>query len=127
MSTSWQITNRSALGSPASASQPAASAAPNGGQVNRLRSLTATLAGAGGGIDQLVVRDGPSGTGTIIWQGDLAAAANGSASIFLANMDLRASVGNAITIEFVVGVSGNRESVNAEGDYVPIGYPMFLP
>lgn len=127
MSGYWSITNRSIAGSPASASLAAAASAIDGGQVNRLRSLTGTLAGNNAGSDLLVVRDGPSGTGTIIWQTDLGKGVNGMGSMFLANMDLRASPGNALTIEFVNGLATVTESVNAEGDYVPLGYPMFLP
>lgn len=127
MSGYWSITNRGILGAAATATLAAAAAATDGGQVNRLRSLTGTLSGGSAGTDLLVVRDGPSGSGTIIWQSDLSVAANGTASIFMTNMDLRASPGNALTIEFVSGVASDRESVNAEGDYVPLGYPMFLP
>lgn len=74
-----------------------------------------------------MVRDGTSGTGTIIWQSDPSIAANGTVTIFLTDMDLRSSIGNALTIEFVNGVAGDRESVNAEGDYVPSGWPLGLP
>jgi hypothetical protein len=72
-----------------------------------------------------VVRDGASGSGTILAQWDLSGAANGSSIIALTGMDLRSTPGNALTVEFVNGLSGNREDVNAQGDFIPSGYPMF--
>lgn len=87
----------------------------------RLRALQATLVGTSAATDQLVVRDGATGAGAIIWSGDLSVPANGIASIQMA-MDLRASVGSALTVEFVNG-AGTAEDVNAQGDFVPVGEP----
>ena len=72
-----------------------------------------------------MVRDGASGTGTILAQFDLAIPANGATSVILPNLDIRASLGNAITVEFASGVSNDREDVNAQGDFIPQGYPIF--
>ena len=124
MSGYWSLSNRSSAGAAATASQASPAGSANGGQQVRLRALQVALAGTTAGNDQVVVRDGPSGTGTIIWTQDLSVVANGTASMDLADMDLRASIGNALTVEFVNGVTGDRESVNAQGDYVPIGYPL---
>ena len=91
----------------------------------RLRAIQATLAGSAAGTDQLVVRDGASGSGTILAQFDLSVPTNGFSSIQLAGLDLRSTPGNGITVEFAAGVSSDRESVNAQGDIIPSGYPMF--
>ena len=133
MSGYWSITNRSDAGAAATATEAAPTTLQDqatnnaSAQVLRLRSLFASLSGANAGTDQLVVRDGASGVGTIIWQQDLSIAANGTAQVDVGNLDLRASLGNALTIEFVAGVAGDRENVNGVGDFVPRGYPPFLP
>lgn len=126
MSGSWSISNRANAGAAASASQAApASGLVQGLQV-RLRALQCRLSGASAGTDQLVIRDGASGAGAIIWTEDLSVPANGSDQISLTDLDIRATPGNALTVEFVGGVNGDRESVNAQGDYVPVGYPVGL-
>lgn len=121
MSSQWQISNRGSVSTAATVSKTAPASATVGNLQLRLRSLTATLAGSAAGTDQLVVRDGPTSSGTIIWTADLSVAANGFASIAQSDMDLRASPGNALTIEFVSGVSSDFEDVNAQGDYIPQG------
>lgn len=130
MSGYWTLSNRSS-GGVASASQAAAAAASSGNQRNRLRALVATLAGtvAAAGSAQLVVRDGPSGTGTIIFTADLSISGTQTAELALSDLDLRASTGNALTVEFVSGsgITGVAQSVNAQGDYVPQGWPLGMP
>lgn len=125
MSGSWSITNRSTAGAAATASQAApASAAAQGTQV-RLRSLQCRVSGITAGTGQLVIRDGATGAGTIIWTVDLSVATGGvSDEISLTDLDIRATPGNALTVEFTAGVGGDIESVNAQGDYVPVGYPL---
>lgn len=91
----------------------------------RLRAIQCSLAGSAAGTDQLVIRDGASGTGTILQTLDFAVAANGSQVEQLTGLDIRSTPGNGLTVEFVSGVSSDRESVNAQGDYVPQGYPQF--
>lgn len=128
MADPWTITNRSAAGSAATASQAApASANTTNRQVNRLRALQCSLQGVAAGTDQLVVRDGATGVGNIIWTSDMIVAVNGYALLSLTGLDLRASPGNALTVEFVSGVASDREAVNAQGDIVPQGYPPFQP
>ena len=127
MAGSWSITNRSSAGAAATASQAAPSSAGAVGQQTRLQALQCRLNGVAAGTDQLVVRDGASGTGTILAQWDLSVGANTvSDQLSLTGLDLRASVGNALTVEFVNGVASDREDVNAQGDYVPQGYPRGL-
>jgi hypothetical protein len=120
----WQISNRGSAGAAATVSLASPANAVGSGQLIRLRSLQATLSGGSSGTDQLVVRDGASGAGTIIWSTDLSIAANGTQIIQQPGLDLRASPGNALTVEFVGGVTNDREDVNAQGDYVPVGYPL---
>ena len=126
MANPWTQTARAAAGSPSSASQAAPASASAQGVVVRLRAMQCRLSGTAAGTDQLVVRDGASGTGTIIWQQDLSVPANGSDSVNLTGLDIRASVGNALTCEFVNGVASDRETVNIQGDFVPQGAPLFL-
>lgn len=127
MSGYWTINDRPSAGSPASATQASPAASANGGQQVRLRSIQVSLSGSSAGTDEVVVRDGPSGTGTIIWSDDLSVAANGTSMVFLTGLDLRASVGNPLTVEFVDGVTSDQENVNAQGDYVPQGYVFGVP
>lgn len=129
MADPWTITNRGNAGAAASATQAAPASAGTTTLTNRtvvrLRALQARLAGSAAGTDQLVVRDGPSGAGPILLQVDLSVPANGGDGIALTGLDLRASPGNGLTVEFVNGVNSDRETVNAQGDFVPQGYPMF--
>jgi hypothetical protein len=88
----------------------------------RLRGLQAVISGAGGtGADTLQILDGS----TVIWNMDLSAVANGQAQVSLAPLDIRASIGNNLTVAFVNGVSGDIEDVNMQGDYVPAGWPLY--
>lgn len=91
----------------------------------RLRAIQCSLGGSAAGTDLLVVRDGATGAGTILLQVDLAVPANGSNIVQLTGLDIRSTPGNGLTVEFVSGVSSDREAVNAQGDYVPQGYPQF--
>ena len=127
MSDPWTISNRSAAGAPASASVAApASANAQNRLVARLRALQCSINATAAGTDQLVVRDGASGVGPIIWTMDLTVAVGSIAEITESDLDLRASPGNALTVEWVAGVASDRESVNAQGDFVPQGYPPFM-
>lgn len=123
----WAISNRGLAGSAATATQSFPAAALVGNQQLRLRALQVTMSGPGAGTDRVVVRDGASGVGDIIWSADLSVQADGFASIFASPLDLRASVGNSLTIEFAAGVASDREDVNAQGDLVSEGYPVGGP
>lgn len=123
----WSITNRSNAGSPATATQ-AAPVSTGAGLQLRLRGLEASVAGVAAGSDQLVVRDGATGVGTVLWSMDLSVGANAvSAILSLPDLDIRASVGNALTVEFVSGIGSDRENVNAQGDLIPVGWPLGMP
>jgi hypothetical protein len=69
----------------------------------------------------MVVRDGPTGLGTVIFEADLYTAANSWDFLDFNEIDLRASVGNVLTVEFLAGVPGNVQEINAHGDYVAPG------
>src|SRR5260221_14732986 len=100
MSGPWTITNRGSAGAAATASQAAPTSGLAQGVQLRLRALSASLAGSAAGADQLVVRDGASGTGAIIWPWDLSVPANGGDRVLFFGLDLRGFPGNALTIEF---------------------------
>ena len=121
MSAPWSISNRGSAGGAATVSLSAPSGGASSNLTARLRALQCSVAGTAAGTDQLVVRDGATGAGTIIWSQDLSVPANGYAGVNLADLDLRASPGNALTVEFVNGVASDREDVNAQGDWVTRG------
>jgi len=116
----WHISNRATGGSAATATQ--AATGTSGNAQLRCRAIQATLVGTSAATDRLVVRDGASGVGTIIFSADLSVAANGMAALPPTPVDLRASPGNALTVEFVNG-AGTAEDVNAQGDIIPQGWP----
>jgi len=122
----WQITNRPAGAAQATASVAAPTNAATTGTQTRLRCISASLSGTSAGAGELVVRDGASGSGTVIWSKDLNSAANGLASIDLCGLDLRATPGNALTVEFTAGGGAStQENVNAQGDFVQQGFTGF--
>lgn len=115
MSAPWSITNRPAANTAASATQ----AAPGSPYQNRLRALQVSLSGTGVGAAELVVRDGATGAGAILLSMDLNIAANGFAYAQLTDLDIRASQGNALTVETTGGGGANTQlDVNAQGDLV---------
>jgi anti-sigma factor RsiW len=123
MSAPWSIT---ATGAAAQAS--ASQAAPNAPYQNRLRAIQCTLSGTAVGAVKIVVRDGASGAGAIIGQFDLSIpTSNGPAAILaLTGLDLRASPGNALTLESTgSGGANTTTDVNGQGDIVPVGWPAY--
>lgn len=130
----WQIHNFPSSGNQATASTRQLTAPAGGsipGQPNnqpysqayRLRSIQATLAGTAAGVGTLVVRDGVSGTGTIILEAQLSIAANGFAAFNASCLDLRAQVSGILTVEFTAGTTSDQQAVNAQGDLVQVGAP----
>jgi hypothetical protein len=59
--------------------------------------------------------------GTIIFTADLYTAANSADFLDLSEIDLRASAGNVLTVEFTAGIPGDVQEINAEGDFVAPG------
>ena len=115
----WQVTAQ------ASAAQATVTttAGTTGGQAIRCRAVFFSLSGTGAGAVTCVIRDGATGAGTIIWQGSLNTAANGSAFISPDNLDVRATSGS-MTIETTGSGGANTvTSINAQGDLIAIGKP----
>jgi hypothetical protein len=120
----WAITARSAAaGNAASANLTAPAQAAGASTQIRLQALQVTLAGTTAGQDQVQVLDGA----TVIWQADLSVPANGNCVLAISGLDLRATPGNTLTIKTINGVGSDYEDVNAQGDYVPQGYPYHMP
>lgn len=124
----WSITNFPATATAASASQAAPTNGSTTGMVVRCRAVSFSVACAGTAQTPLqgVIRDGPTGTGTIMQNFVLAGPQDGSSIVQLSGLDVRASLGNAITVEFVANnVTASQSTVSAQGDLVPQGYPTF--
>lgn len=122
----WNIVSYPSTAAAASASRAAPTT--QAGDIIRLRSLTLGVAanGAASGNIKFVVRDGATGAGTIIWETVLAAPDGGSNSIFLTGLDLRASLGNALTVESTgAGAAGSQISISASGDQIATSYMNF--
>lgn len=123
----WSLTNKPTISTQASATQAPPTNAATTGLVLRLRSLQVSMASSGslqGPID-VYIRDGQQGSGTIIWQSTLTALTNTFAGIFLTGLDIRSSVGSSIAVEFsAAGVANVQQTVNAQGDMVPVGYSI---
>lgn len=119
MAGQWQITATAN----AAAVTASTTAGTTGGNVIRLRSLQCTLGGTGAGSVTLVVRDGATGAGTIIWQGVIVTAAGTSSMLTKSGIDLRATSGT-LTIETTASGGANTTStVNATGDTCQQGAP----
>lgn len=120
----WTQTTRNAA---AAASVAQAAPATSAGQSVRLRQLSASTIGTAPGTPLLVVRDGATGTGTIIWQSDMSNAITSADRVVMVNCDLRATPGNALTVEFTTLPANTTQAISLSGDFVPAGYPMFGP
>jgi hypothetical protein len=59
--------------------------------------------------------------GTIIFEADLYTAANSWGFLEFSEIDLRATAGNVLTVEFIAGTPGDVQEINAGGDYVAPG------
>src|SRR6266576_6865540 len=114
----WQMTTRSLAGAAASV---AVATSLNSAYQTRLRAMYCTLAGPNAGSATVVVRDGPSGSGAILFEATLAIPANSRDLVNRTDVDLRATAGNVLTIEFLAGVAGDFQTVNSLWDYFPPG------
>ena len=118
MAPAWWITRRGAAGEAVSVS---IGTGPNMTYQTRLRALYLVVSGGSAGAATAVVRDGPANGGTIIFEADLSTAANSWDFLDYNGIDLRATAGRVLTVEFVAGTPGDFQEVNAEGDYVAPG------
>ena len=117
----WSLSNRATGGTAATATQNHPASASSAGTVVRLLSMQGTLiAGASAATDTVQVLDGA----TVIWQCDVSAAANTTAYTPQLMFDLRASIGNNLTVKFVNG-AGTAEDINAQGDFPSAGTPYW--
>jgi len=114
------MTTRGVAGAAASI---AVATGPNSTYQTRLRAMYCTLSGTNAGSGTLVVRDGATGVGAIIFEATLSIPVNSRDLINRTDLDLRATVGNLLTIEFLAGTTADFQSINAQGDYVPPGTP----
>lgn len=114
----WQVTTRSTAGVAATIS---VATGPNSTYQTRLRAAHCSLDGSAAGSGTVVVRDGPSGSGTIIFQATLNLPGSGIDRLNRTDFDLRATVGNVLTVEFLAGTASDFQSINAQGDYIPPG------
>lgn len=114
MSGFWQQTARAATGNATvTAAAPAGGAV--GGTIVRLRALQIST---GAVALTAQVLDGAA----VIWQEDIPAAGQ---NVALVALDLRASPGNALVVQFVGTNTTVPTDINAQGDYIPVGYPAF--
>lgn len=116
----WQVTIRGTAGTAATISVPGG---PNLTYQTRLRALYCTLDGPAAGSGTVVVRDGATGVGTVIFHSTLSLPGGGIDVLNRTDIDLRATAGNSLTIEFLAGTASDFQSVNAQGDYAPPGTP----
>jgi hypothetical protein len=116
----WQLTTRSLAGA---ATSIAVATSPNSKYQTRLRAMYCTLSGSSAGNGTVVVRDGATGVGTIMFEGTLSIPLNSRDLINRTDLDIRATVGNVLTVEFLAGTAGDFQAINAQGDYIPPGIP----
>jgi hypothetical protein len=94
---------------------------PNPAYQTRLRSLYLALSGSAAAAATMVVRDGPTQVGRVVFEADLYTAANSWDFLDFNQIDIRATVGNVLTVEFLTGTPGDVQEINAGGDYVAPG------
>lgn len=114
------MTTRGLVGAAASI---AVAISPNSTYQTRLRALYCTLQGPSAGSGTVVVRDGATGVGAIMFEATLAIPVNSRDLVNRTDLDLRATVGNVLTVEFLAGTAGDFQAINAQGDYIPPGIP----
>src|SRR5882724_5597614 len=101
----WSITSAPAAGTPASATRALVV-----GQSHVCTSISASLgAVAAQGAVSLVLRDGATGVGVILWSMAVVLAINGFFSVALADLVIKGTAGNAMTLEFT-GLAGTNVS-----------------
>lgn len=87
------------------------------GQRHVCTSIHASLAGTGvSGLVNVLLRDGASGVGAVLWNGVMIIAAGESRSIDLGGLDILGSVNTAMTLEFdAAGGVNTEEAVSITG------------
>lgn len=104
---------------PAAATQATITQAAAGAGVrNVCKAITATVACAATAQTpiNIVLRDGASGAGTILWSAKLAAPANSAGVIAVAGLNIVGSPNTAMTLEFGgAGVANSEQTVSMSG------------
>lgn len=118
----WTLSNRPAASTAATATRAPGTSANAQGMCVRLRYLSVVLSGTSAGTDQVSVKGTNSGT---VLTHDISIPSNGFATLILPGLDIRMSQGEALVIACSSGVASATESIFAEGDFVPAGYPIF--
>lgn len=109
----WTLTD-----APAAATVATATRAAVVGHQHILKSINASLTAVGAQATPVVVvvRDGLTGAGTIIWQDTLFHTAGGSDRISLSNLNIAGTTGNAMTVEFLSAPAAtNFETLSVSG------------
>jgi hypothetical protein len=110
----WTVVNTPAAATQSTASKAAAAA----GIRHICRGIHASIAcGATAQTPlRLVLRDGPTGTGTVIWSKKVSAPANSSVSIDVTGLCLVGTAATAMTLEFVgAGVAASEQDCTLTG------------
>ena len=98
--------------------QATISRAADAGGRHVCKSITASIAtgATASGVEQVVLRDGATGAGTILWSCFLSAPVNGTANISVSGLNIIGTKGVAMTLEFVAGgAATSQESVAISG------------
>ena len=109
----WAIEDRPAVTVQATITRAADASGPH-----VCRSITASIAAVGtaSGVEVVVLRDGATGTGTVLWSKVLSATVNGTASADLTGLNIVGSKNTAMTLEFIAGgAAATFESVAMSG------------
>jgi len=108
----WNLTS-----APAAATQATASKTAAPGKINVLTSINASInATAAQPQVTVVVRDGATGVGAILWQDRLTAPAGADSRVSLSGLQIVGTEGNAMTVEFTAAPAAtNFETVSATG------------
>ena len=110
--------NWSVFSFPATAAQATITKAAIAGVSHVCNAITASVAcGATAQTPiQVVLRDGLTGAGTVLWTAALAAPANGVAKVSVSGLGIIGTAGNAMTLEFTAaGVAASQEAVTLSG------------
>ena len=109
----WSVEHRPATATQATISK---AASPAGSHV--CKSITATIAcvGTATGVEVVVLRDGATGAGTVLWSGLVSAPINSSNIITIGGLNIHGTKNTAMTLEFVAaGATSSFESVAMTG------------
>lgn len=113
MSNQWSVQN-----TPAAATQATITKAAAAGFRHICDSITVTIAAAGTAQTPInvVLRDGATGVGAVLWSAKLSAPANSTATVQLTSLALPGTSGNAMTLEFTgAGVAASEQAVSMVG------------